>query len=305
MDKISAVIDHERQSAVFPLVCADHCAHLLNYKFSEFATNGQKLAEVLSYGYELYKYDMVLVFSDPYVEAQALGCPIALDPYPTLLGPKSNDRLDRTHEIAEAAQILKNKVDVPIFVSIKGPFSLAAFLGGIEHFLKILLKEEEEAFSLLQEAMQFQNTYLDTLLQLGINIFIGDPLSSSSVISPTIFSKYALDPIKALVQKIKEQGVLAGIHICGDTSPIITALDTIGADILSVEDITMATRTVRMGGVSTHTILHGNADRITAEVKDALNNRPLIFSTSCDVPPQTNPDSIRTMLQSVREYSGS
>jgi uroporphyrinogen decarboxylase len=303
VDKISAVIKHERQSAVFPLVCADHCARLLNYKFSEVATSGQKLAEVLSYGYELYQYDMVLVFSDPYVEAQALGCPIALDPYPTLLGPKSDDRHDRTHAIAEAAQILKTKVDVPVFVSIKGPFSLAAFLGGIEHFLKVLLKKETEAFDLLQEATQFQHMYLDTLLQLDINIFIGDPLSSCSVISPAIFSKYALGPIMALVQKIKEQGVLAGIHICGNTNPIITALDTTGADILSTEDITIATKTMRMGGISTQTILNGNAHSISAEVKDAYNNKPLIFSTSCDVPPQTDPDNIRTMMQAVCEYS--
>lgn len=305
MDKISAVIKHERQSAVFPLVCADHCARLLNYKFSEVATSGQKLADVLLHGYELYRYDMVLVFSDPYVEAQSMGCPIALDPYPTLLGPKSHDRLDRTHVIAEAAEILKNKVEVPVFVSIKGPFSLAAFLGGIEHFLKILLKRENEAFDLLQEAMQFQKLYLHTLLQLGINIFIGDPLSSCSVISPTIFAKYSLEPIKILVQKIREQGVIAGLHICGNTNPIINALDAIGADILSIEDIAVATKTVRMGGVSTQTILNGDAQSINAEVKDAYKEIPLIFSTSCDVPPLTEPDSIGIMLRAVREFSES
>lgn len=303
MDKISAVIKHERQSAVFPLVCADHCARLLHYRFSEVATSGQKLAEVLLHGYELYRYDMVLVFSDPYVEAQALGCPVALDPYPTLLGPKSHDRLDRTHVIVEATQILKTKVDVPVFVSIKGPFSLAAFLGGIEYFLKILLKRENEAFDLLQQATRFQHRYLDTLLRLDVNIFIGDPLSSCSVISPAIFSKYALAPIQALMQRIKEHGVLAGIHICGDTKPIIAVLDTMGADILSIEDITAATKTVRMGGVSTQTILNGDAHGISAEVKDAYDNRPLIFSTSCDVPPQTDPDNIRTMMQAVRQYS--
>jgi uroporphyrinogen decarboxylase len=303
VDKISAVINHKMDTAVSPLVCADHCAHLLKYKFSEVATKGEKLAEVLAYGYELYKYDMLLLFSDPYIEAQALGCPISLDPYPSLLGPKSHDRFDRTQEIIKAAQILKTKVDVPVFVSIKGPFSLAAFLGGIEDFLKILLRNENEAFALLEEATQFQNRYLDRLLQVGLNIFIGDPLSSSSVISPAVFKKFALEPIKALVKKIKEQGFLAGIHICGNTKPIMKALDTSGADILSIEDIAVKTRTTRMGGVSTHTILHGDGRNVAAEVKEAYVNKPLIFSTSCDVPPQTNPENIKTMIRVAREFS--
>jgi len=302
VDRISQVLNGQTKAAVFPLVCADHCAHLLKLEFSEVATNGKKLADVLTYGYELYQYDMVLVFSDPYVEAQSMGCPVELDPYPTLRGPKSSKRIDRTNEIFKAAETLKQKLDVPVFVSIKGPFSLAAFLGGIENFLKLLLKKELEAFKLLDEAMRFQEDYLNRLLTLGVNVFIGDPLSSSSVISPTFFAKYALPGIKALVQKIKAHEVLAGLHICGDTRPIIQTIDRIGADILSIENITTRTKTIRMGGVSTHTILSGNKSGIASEVTNALSSKPIILSTSCDVPPQTNPGSIKTMLSVAREH---
>ncbi|MGB7055781.1 MAG: uroporphyrinogen decarboxylase family protein [bacterium] len=302
MDKISQVVDHKITSAVFPLVCADHCAHLLNIPFSEVATNGSKLAEVLAYGYDQYQYDMILVFSDPYVEAQALGCPVELDPYPTLRGPKSNKHLDRTHEVMKAAEILKRDLDVPVFVSIKGVFSLAAFLGGVEHFLRILLKRESEANEFLEQAMQFLETYLDSILSLGVNVFIGDPLASSSVISPAIFRKYALDPLITMVQRVKAQGALAGIHICGDTQPILEILDHTGADILSIENVTTKTETLRMGGVSTQTILNGDAGSISLEVLSALSITPLILSTSCDVPPQTDPASIMTMLRVAREY---
>jgi MtaA/CmuA family methyltransferase len=302
MDKITQVVNRQITSAVFPLVCADHCAHMLNLQFSEVATSGAKLAEVLIYGYEQYAYDMVLVFSDPYVEAQALGCPVELNPYPVLLGPKSKKRIDRTQEIMKAAEILKSSLDVPIFVSIKGPFSLAAFLGGIEHFLKIILKQEQQATELLEQALQFQSRYLDNILSLDVNIFIGDPLASSSVISPAIFRKYALDPLKILVERVKSKGVLAGIHICGDTQPIIGALDKTGADILSIENIMVDTKAIRMGGVSTQTILHGNADPIALEVENALSTPPLVLSTSCDIPPQTNPENIRTVIRLAHEH---
>lgn len=300
MDRILAVLKGQRKSAVFPLVCADHCAHILNLPFSEVAAEGTKLAEALTYGYRQYQYDMVLVFSDPYVEAQALGCQVKLDPYPVLQSTKSNSSIDRTHEIIKAADILKRELDVPVFVSIKGVFSLAAFLGGIEEFLKIIIREESKADEFLQLALQFQENYLQNILSLGVNVFIGDPLASSSVVSPVIFRKYALNPLEKLIRKIKDHGVLAGIHICGDTQPIIEFLDHVGADILSIEDVSVHTKTLRMGGVSTQTILNGNVEDISREVKNALTLTPVILSTSCDVPPLTRSANIMAMLRAAR-----
>ncbi len=283
------------------MVCADHCARLTNSNFSEVASNGEKLAEVLEYGYNVYQYDMALVFSDPYVEAQALGCPVQLEPYPILLGPKSNYIVDRTGDIIKAAKILKSKLDVPIFVSIKGPFSLAAFLVGIEKFLKMILKKATEAKNSVEQATEFQIGYLERLLSLEVDIFIGDPVASTSVISPEIFSKFAYEPIKILIRKIRPTGLLTGVHICGETQPIVPQLDTIGTDILSIEDITPATETIKMGGVATDTILYGDRGKIAEEVRKALSEPYLILSTSCDVPADTDPENIKAMIRAVHE----
>jgi uroporphyrinogen-III decarboxylase len=302
VDKISEVIRNQRHFAVFPMVCADHCARLAEVEFSNAAANGTTLADVLSYGYEFYRYDMVLVFSDPYVEAQALGCPVQLDPYPTLLGPVAKNPIDRTQEIIRAAEILKEEIDVPVFVSIKGPFTLAAFLGGIERYLKMVLKNETEASHLLQDALQYQLTYLEKLLSIGVNIMIGDPLASSSVISPQIFLKYAFAGLKKIVETSKARGVIVGVHICGDVGPILKNLDDLDADILSTENICIRTKTTGMGGVGTDTLLNGDLNRIRSEVVSALQHKPLILSTSCDVPAQTNPENIKAMLRIANDY---
>jgi uroporphyrinogen-III decarboxylase len=74
-------------------------------------------------------------------------------------------------------------------------------------------------------------------------------------------------------------------------------LDTLNVDILSIEDITPQTKTIKMGGVSTQTILYGNKAKIKAEVKRALEQAPFILSTSCDVPPETNPSNIKEMIK--------
>lgn len=301
MNKIESVLQRKHALAVFPIVSADHCAKLLNLTFSEVAADAKKLAMVLEYGYQLYQYDMVLVFSDPYVEAQALGCQVEFTPYPTLITAKTNKRFSRTSVIIEAIKILKKKAAVPVFVSIKGPFSLASFLVGINRFLRLLLKDEAEAKQAISEALEFQLKYLKQLLSLNVNIFLGDPVASASVISPHTFQKYAYEPLQILVSKVKDKGLFAGIHICGETKPILNLLDSLNADILSIEDITPKTKTIKMGGVSTQTILSGTKTKIRTEVKAALKQSPVIISTSCDVPPETPLQNIKEMIRYARQ----
>jgi len=301
-NKINRVIKREKKLAIFPIVCADHCARLLNMSLAEVANDGKKLAKVLEFGYQTYQYDMVLVFSDPYVEAQALGCPVKLSPSPTLLGPKSTSVSDRTGEIIKAAELLKLRVEVPVFVSIKGPFTLASFLIGIEDFLKDLISGRKSAEAAINHALEFQINYLDRLLKLGVNVFIGDPVASSSVISPKTFKQFAYEPLQILINKIKEKGLIAGAHICGDTKPITPMLDELGADILSIEDITPKTKTLKMGGVSTDTIFAGNKAKMAEEIKIALNEPYLILATSCDVPTETDMKNIKMMMEIAHTY---
>uniref|UniRef100_A0A7V0Z587 Uroporphyrinogen decarboxylase (URO-D) domain-containing protein n=1 Tax=candidate division WOR-3 bacterium TaxID=2052148 RepID=A0A7V0Z587_UNCW3 len=314
-DKIRAVIEHRRKFAVFPIVCADHCAYLLNKNFKDVATDGSKLAEVLEYGYRLYNYDMVLVFSDPYIEAEAMGCELEYSFYPKLISGKGrglknemeikalrlNSR-DRTKEIINATKILKQNLNLPIFVSIKGPFTLASFLAGVEDFLIMLLTDEKKAKIYIDIALDFQLTYLKRLLDIGVHILIGDPMASASVISPKIFEKFACEPLRILVEQIKSAGMIAGVHICGDTKPIINIIDNLNADILSIEDITVKTKTLKMGGVSTLTLLNGDKTKIKKEIGSALKEDFLILSTSCDVAVHTPVENVKTMVEIARQY---
>lgn len=302
MDRITAVIKKKERRAVFPIVVADHCAFLLRTTLAAVAQDGEKLAEAISYGYHLYGYDMVLLFSDPYLEAEALGCPVRLEPIPQLLGPRGKKGgSDRRKVILKAARLLKKMVDVPVFVSIKGPFSLTAFLIGMEEFLKMLIENGKKAKETLEEALQFQIDYLRQLLALEVNIFIGEPCASTSLISPDLFAQFAQEALTLLVKEVKEAGLLVGLHICGETKPIIPLLDKIGCDILSIEDITHKTETVNMGGVATETVFFGDEEKMKREIESAQNlNKPLILATSCDVPAETEPENIKMMIKIVR-----
>lgn len=302
MDSIRAVIHRTKEHAIFPLVCADHGALLLRKNFSDVAHDPGQLADALEYTLNLYGYDAVMLFVDAYVEAQAMGCPLRFDPYPRLEGPRSEKHADRTGVIIETAGLLRQRVSVPVFVSVKGPFSLASFLSGVEEFLKMILTDENAARGFIDEALDNQLSYVKQLINTGSHIFIGDPVASSSVISPDAFSTFALDPLKTLCRNIQHGGRIVGIHICGDTKPIIAMLDDINADILSVEDITPRTRTVKMGGVPTGALISNDFEQVRREVTAALKMRPLILSTSCDVPAQTVPDILKTMMSEYHKH---
>ena len=322
MSSITRVINKEKNYAVFPLVCADHCAWLARTPFKDVVHDGEKLAGVIYQAYEEYAYDMVLIFSDPYVEAQALGCAVEFSPRLKLLGPSSrlvetiapirpvragrahaSCGVDRTPQIIAAAEILKKKVPVPVFVSVKGPFSLAAFTATTEHFLKLLIVAEEKARRFIESALDFQRKYVKRLIELDVGVFIGDPMASSSIISPELFKKFAFEPLRTMVNEIKARHCYAGIHVCGNSLPIMSMLDDLGADVLSVEDITPATRTLKMGGVSTATIFQGNREKIKMEIELAAREPRLIFSTSCDVPVETDPENVKAMIQFAREIT--
>lgn len=305
MNRIKEVLSKKCRFAAFPIVCADHCAHLLKMDFVEVARDGGQLARVIENAYRLYQYDMILIFCDAYVEAEAMGCEIEFTPYPRLkadanrLRRMQTDR-DRTNEIVKAAEILKQKVDVPVFVSIKGPFTLAAFLAGLDDFLKMLVRNPDQADEFINRALSFQFEYLERLMAVGVDIFIGDPIASASVISPRSFERFAMPALKALLDRTRAGGHTGGIHICGDTGPIAAALDECGADILSIEDITVPTKALKMGGVSTSTILDGDRHAIKSEVEAALREPYLIVSTSCDVPVETPVENIKAMIEYAR-----
>ncbi len=299
------------------MIGADHCARLMGLNLSDVCRSGERLAGVLEYGYNYYNYDMVLVFSDPYVEAEAMGCSIVYSPSPIIIGPcpDAGEILDKNREwnfpedsalnvMIEAARILKRRLKVPIFFSIKGPFSLSSFLYGIEDFLKLIKTAPEKAARFIHKTNNLLLKYIEKVLSLNINIFIGDPMASTSVISPDDFKRFALPPLRVLTGFIKEKDAMLGLHICGNTKPIIKLLDYLGVDILSLEDITPKTRTLRMGGVSTRTIFNDSSEQIKAEVERALKKPPLILSTGCDVPQDTKPENVKSLIKAFYEIGG-
>jgi uroporphyrinogen decarboxylase len=305
------------------MVVANHAARLEGYSISEAVTQPDVLARVLYSAYRFYGYDLVMVFSDTMVEAEAMGAQVLIpeDDDPFLLEPPRVSKLEpanpetdgRMPVILKATRRLKDLLadEVPILTSLKGPFSLASFLRGIDGFLEDLLSDPRRARDFLRLATENQVAYAQAIVKAGGIPFIGDPVASGSLVSPEMFREFAQPYLAQLIRSVHEQGVVAGLHICGETKSILKDMVTTQADFLSIDemDLGVARRevgdnAVLMGNVSTGLLLEGKPEQVAAAATECLarGGPGLVLSSSCDVPADAPKENVKAMVEAGRKW---
>jgi len=305
------------------MIVANHAARLEGFSISEAVTQPDTLARVLYSAYRFYGYDLIMVFSDTMVEAEAMGAQVLIpeDDDPFLLEPPRVSKLEpadpkkdgRMPVVLEATRRLKALLEdeAPILTSLKGPFSLASFLRGIDKFLEDLLTDPGRAHEYLKLATENQLAYTDAIIEAGGIPFIGDPVASGSLISPEMFHEFALPYLARLVRSVRESGVKAGLHICGETKSLLRDMAATGADFLSIDEMDLALarpevgdKTILMGNVSTKLMLEGNPDQVTTAARECLarGGQNLMLSTSCDVPPETPKENVKALVAAARAW---
>lgn len=306
-----------------PIIVGDHAAYLSGIPVKEVCKSGKKLAEVLENSFHIYNHDLVIVFSDVTVEAEAMGTIISFPEndspyilkYPDLSKIKAGDPLQagRLPEILYAAECCLNSIgsDVQICVSLKDPFSLSAQLQDSCVFFRDCIKNPDLNTKILEIALENQKKFLREILKVGCLPLIGAPLSSGSLISPAIFSKFVSPYLKPLMQMIREANLPVMIHICGDTEIIIDEIMLLKPDILSVDQLDIPKnagrfngKTLFTGNFSTDLMVKGTTKNICSETKKLIQsvNYPFLPATGCDVPKVTPKENVIAFIKTVREY---
>ena len=306
---------------VFPMVVADHAARLAGVPVRKAATDATTLARVLFHAWEYYGYDLVMVFADTVVEAEAMGALVEFPeddnaflvepPAEGGLAPADPERDGRLPMMLAATRMLKERLGnrVQLVTSIKGTFTLASFLAGMERFLNAVLSDPDTARRYLDLAHANQVRYVAAVVRAGGIPFIGDPVASGSLVSPQVFHDFARPYLTRLVAEIHACGCWAGLHICGDTQGIVTDMAATGADVLSVDDIDLAAarrslgpNVILMGNVSTRLVESGTSAETGAAARRCIADAGsrLILSTACDVSAGSPPGNVRAIVEAAR-----
>lgn len=313
-------------------IVGNTAARVIGVKVSELRRNGRLLANAQVAAYNRFGYDNIRIFTDLYVQAEAMGAKVRapLDETAYLDEPAvSNvDRIDsivpidplksdllREHLDAMARALEAVGKEVPVTGALTGPFTNSSFLIGTENLVRLAVKNPAAVHRLCEISLETSLRYAEAMLDLGCAPSLTDPVSSSTLISPKQFREFSLPYLKRLTEFIHGRGKSVTLHICGKTRPVWGFMADTGADCLSIDnDASLTEAKARVGGrvrlmgnvPPASVMLQGSREEVRSAVRRCVsqahdNPRGYIVASGCSLPTETPFENIDAMLDAVRE----
>jgi len=209
-----------------------------------------------------------------------------------------------------------------------GSFSLASHLMGTQEFLLELATlgadpdpETEKAMRHLMEiATDSLIAYAKASIDAGADIVQnGDSLASPDMISPAMYRdwvhKYETRYCDEVGKHAKEKGAITLLHICGDTTPILTGMADTGAMLVEIDSkVSMrrakeeiGDRVCLIGNLEPSAVLLQGSVALVEEhsrqvIEDAGQGGGLILGSGCEVAPATPQENIKAMIRVARDH---
>ena len=289
-----------------PLVL-NHAARVAGLKIGAHNRDGRVMGECHVKAYRHYGQDLITIFSDTAVLAEAMGTQLHYpeDDVPRVERPAVTDATLRSGEAtslrstspADRSRLEPAGADrgrLPVYLEairtavaaagdevavsccFAAPFTTAACLRGTDQLARDLYRNKDLAHDLLQLSLELGKAFADAVVDVGGIPVVVDPVATGSVLGERHFREFALPYLQELHAHIAGRGLPVVLHICGQTSRILDSMLEAGAALLSLDDISMAEardrigdRAALMGNVRpAHTLLQGTAQDVLREVRE-------------------------------------
>ena len=191
--------------------------------------------------YRRFGYDVVRVFTDLYVQAEAMGAKVRVpeDETAYFAGARYRQRTRRGSS-ATGGSSARMAVCPRIArqwrawwttwgtrwrsrLAVTGPFTNASFLVGAETLARLALREPAVVRHLCEISLETALRWADSILDAGASPSITDPMLSSTVVESAPVPR-----IRAALPghgwwHIRGRGKSVTLHICGKTRPVWAA----------------------------------------------------------------------------------
>ncbi len=330
LDRYGRGEDIDRLPCV-PIV-GNTAARVIGAEVSALRNDARLLAEAQIAAYRLFGYDNIRIFTDLYVQAEAMGASVVApaDETANLNAPAIED-ISGIRSLSpadpaidgclpahvEAARITVREVgtEVPVTVAVTCPFTNASFLIGTESLIRLTLKEPAAVDRLCELSLETSLNFAEAIIETGATPSLTDPMSSSTVISPAQFRRFSLPYLRRLIASIHAAGRKVTLHICGKTNRIWKDMAEAGADCISIDNrIDLAEASQGVGGLvrlmgnvdPSEIMLQGTPGQVRSAVRAAVRKawqapKGYIVASGCSLPTETPFANIRAMLDAVRE----
>ncbi|MDP6779014.1 MAG: uroporphyrinogen decarboxylase family protein, partial [Candidatus Latescibacteria bacterium] len=189
-------------------------------------------------------------------------------------------------------------------------------LRGREQAMMDLIDRPDFVAAVIDVQVETAIRLAERLLPTGIDSFyIGDPSSSSGLISPQHFETFCLPAFQTFCNHFASHDVLIYIHVCGNSEPILEMLADSGAHTVepldplggvSVADAKrrIGDRVALMGGLDTLTLANGTPEEVRDEaIRKCREGGPhgYVLAAGDMVPPATSLENLRAMVQVAKD----
>jgi len=297
---------------------------------------GKRMAETHIRCQEKYGYDGCVIDFDDASLAEACGARVILrDDEPAIVDesrPALKDLRDiyemevpdplnagRLPEWLEATRMLSEAIGDYVFImgrADQGPFSVACLLRGTQQFMVDLVTEDPVVLrDVIEYCRKACVAFAKAQKDAGAHVTsIGDALAGPNLIAPEMYNDFAWEPEKLMTDEVQDYGIPLSIHICGNTTSIISRMGATGARILEIDwqvDIGKAReqippQTVLMGNIDpSYPMAFGTERDVEDAVRKVITNtkgRGLFVSTGCAMGRNTPPENLKTMIEATKHF---
>ena len=313
-----------------PIVPVMHSAlaPLSGVPLGEFYTDANAMARVLADGCRTFGLDGVQLSLGVTGEAEALGARVT---QPTDGGAILEQHLladlgdvgtlaDRDPTVggrmpmffdATRAVVRDLRDEAFVIATLRGPLLLASQLRGVEQMLMDALDDPEGLAAVLDFATEVALRLGRWLVGSGAHgLLLGEATCSPNFISPALYRELVFPRHTRLVAGLKAAGWQAvGLHVCGQTMPIIEDILATGVDFFDVDYQVPAADAIAV--VGDRAAMRGNLDPAsvfrfgtTGEVRSATQalceaaaGARWILSSGCDIPPGTPAENVAAFVR--------
>jgi uroporphyrinogen decarboxylase len=195
------------------------------------------------------------------------------------------------------------------------PFTLAGILYGEERLKHNLDRNKQEVHAVLDFAAEACSRFLERFVAAGSELVsLADPAASGDMISRQQFEEFALPALTLVAQRLRAQGVLVCVHICGDITDRLDCFPDLGASFLSVDSkvdlakvrAVLGSRLAFSGNLDPVSMMQDATPDAVAGASRACFEKVgqvpgYILMPGCDIPPNVPLANIQAMMAQARD----
>lgn len=311
-------VDRVPASFVTQPVIVDYMK-LTGSKWPEAHYDAEMMAELSFASHELGGVESLRA---PYIltnEAEAFGCEIKPgnnDTQPSVLAGLSDfDSIEpvgldvgNIPVVLDTISLLREKAgdELPVICGIVGPFTIAGHMIDVGQMMRKFTKDKETVKRVLDATVEYTIRYAKEAYKRGADIvMIIEPTATGQIVGPIYFEKFALQPIKEVIDALKGYTVL---HICGNSTSILNLMEKTGADGLSIDyevNIAEAKERVKTAAIignpdPVNLLLKKMPNEVKAHTSQILEEGVDIISPGCALAPHTPIENVRAVVEEVK-----